>query len=78
MPVFELDDYLQGTILVRPTEFEKAFLYLVINESSNKELIELTHLPTKTKVKLTLNAGQTELFFVDKVTGQPIGFKIGN
>lgn len=58
------------TILVRPTEFEKAILYLVINESSNNELIELTHLPTKTKIEFNLNAGQTNLIFVDKVTGK--------
>jgi hypothetical protein len=58
------------TILVRPTEFEKVVLYLVVNESANNELIQLTHLPTKTNIEFNLNAGQTNLVFVDKATGK--------
>ena len=45
LPYFSLANDIP-TILVRPTEFEKAILYLVMNESGNNELVELTHLPT--------------------------------
>lgn len=69
LPYFSLANDIP-TILVRPTEFEKAILYLVINESANSELVELTHLPTKTKIEFNLNAGQTNLIFVDKATGK--------
>ncbi|MEK7724503.1 MAG: hypothetical protein AAB336_09165, partial [Acidobacteriota bacterium] len=58
------------TLLVRPTEFEKAILYLVMNESGSNELVELTHLPTKTKIEINLEAGKTSLIFVDKATGK--------
>lgn len=70
MPRFELDDYLQGTILVRPTEFEKAILYLIINESSERQHVYLTQLPSKNEIKMDLEAGQTNLIFVDKATGK--------
>ena len=69
LPYFSLANDIP-TILVRPTEFEKAILYLVINESSNNELVELTHLPTKTKIEINLEAGKTSLIFVDKATGK--------
>ncbi|MBX7172479.1 MAG: cellulase family glycosylhydrolase [Pyrinomonadaceae bacterium] len=69
LPYFSLANDIP-TILVRPTEFEKTILYLVINESANSELIELTHLPTKTTIKFNLNAGQTNLIFIDKATGK--------
>lgn len=69
LPYFSLANDIPS-ILVRPTEFEKAILYLVINESANSELIQLTHLPTKTKIDFNLNAGQTNLIFVEKSTGK--------
>ncbi|HRH42781.1 MAG TPA: cellulase family glycosylhydrolase [Pyrinomonadaceae bacterium] len=69
LPYFSLANDIP-TILVRPTEFEKAILYLVMNESGNNELVELTHLPTKTKIEINLEAGKTSLIFVDKQTGK--------
>lgn len=70
LPEFELDDYLQGTILVRPTEFEKAILYLVINESAKKQNVQITHSATKTTISLRLEPEQPQLFFIDKKTGK--------
>lgn len=69
LPYFSLANDIP-TILVRPTEFEKTILYLVMNESGNNELVELTHLPTKTKIEINLEAGKISLIFVDKITGK--------
>lgn len=64
-PFFSLKNDIPS-ILVRPTEFKNEILYLVVNESSVNEYIDLTHLPTNTKFEFSLNAGETKLFFVKK------------
>lgn len=58
------------SVLVRPTEFEKAILYLIINESSKYESVQLTHLPTNTPINIGLFAEETVLLFVDKASGK--------
>ena len=68
-PYFELKNDIPS-ILVRPTEFEKAILYLVINESSKYEYINLVHLPTKTAINFGLEGGQANLIFIEKTSGK--------
>lgn len=58
------------SVLVRPTEFDKAILYLIINESSKYEYVQLTHLPTNTPINIGLLAEETVLLFVDKASGK--------
>lgn len=65
------------SVLIRPTEFENAILYLAINESSKYEYVQLTHLPTETNINFGLFPEQTEMFFIDKKTGKLLA-KMGN
>lgn len=69
LPYFSLKNDIPS-ILVRPTEFQDAILYLVINENANAEFIELTHLPTATKIEFSLDGGKTNLIFIEKKTGK--------
>lgn len=68
-PYFKLENDIPS-ILVRPTEFENAILYLVINESSNYEYVHITHLPTKTPIKLGMFPEEIALIFIDKKDGR--------
>ncbi len=71
LPYFKLENDHPG-VFVRPTEFQDAILYLVINESSNAEIVRLTHLSTDSRFEIVLEAGQTNLFFINKKTGAKI------
>ena len=70
-PYFSLENE-TPSILIRPTEFENAILYLLINESSRYEYLRLTHLPTKTPINIGLEGEENVLLLLEKETGKII------
>lgn len=68
LPFFSLP-YNNPAILIRPTEFQDTFLYLIINESAGNEFVEFVHTPTDTKFEFSLAGGKTKMIFIDKKTG---------
>ncbi len=68
---FEVDNKNNG-ILIRPTEFEKARIYLIVSETDTKQTSVITDKITNKKYTINTAPGRAQLFMISKENGEVI------